>query len=85
MDARSPDTDRETERVHIELLRRTGPARRAQMAWSLSAQVIGLARRAMRLSAGLDDPTEVDLRFVAVHYGRELAEGVRARLAARKP
>ena len=71
--------------MHIELLRRAGTARRAQMAWSLSAQVIGLARRAMRLSAGLDDPTEVGLRFVAAHYGPELAEGVRARLAARKP
>jgi hypothetical protein len=85
MQARSADTDPETERVHIEMLRRAGPARRAQMALSLSAQVIELAHQAIRRSTGLTDPVEVGLRFVEMHYGSELAAGVRAYLAARNP
>jgi hypothetical protein len=85
MQARSADTDPETERVHFEMLRKAGPARRAQMALSLSAQVISLAHRAIRRSTGLTDPVEVGLRFVEIHYGPELAAGVRAYLAARKP
>jgi hypothetical protein len=85
MQARSADTDPETERKHFELLRNAGPARRAQMALSLSAQVIGLAHRAIRNSTGLTDPVEVGVRFVELHYGPELAAGVRARLAARTP
>ncbi len=85
MQARSADTDPDTERKHFELLRAAGPARRAQMALSLSAQVIGLAHRAIRESTGLTDPVEVGLRFVELHYGLELAAGVRTRLAARTP
>ena len=85
MKARSADTDPETERVHIELLRRAGVGRRAQMALSLSAQVIGLAHLAIRRSAGVTDPVEVGLRFVELHYGPELAAGVREYVAARKP
>jgi hypothetical protein len=85
MRARSADTDPETERKHCDLLREAGPARRAQMALSLSAQVIGLAHRAIRDSTGLTDPVEVGLRFVELHYGPELAAGVRACLDPRTP
>jgi hypothetical protein len=85
MQARSADTDPEAERVHFEMLRKAGPARRAQMALSLSAQVISLAHRAIRQSTGLTDPVEVRLRFVELHYGSELAAAVRAYLAARRP
>jgi hypothetical protein len=59
--ARSADTDPEAEAVQIELLRRAGPARRAQMALELSAQVIGLARRAIRRSHPKAPESEVDL------------------------
>jgi predicted transcriptional regulator len=85
MQARSADTDPETERKHFELLRQAGSARRAQMALALSAQVIEMAHRAIRNATGLRDPVEVKLRFVEIHYGPELAAGVRSCLAARKP
>ena len=85
MQARSADTDPETERVHFEMLRTAGPARRAQIALSLSAQVISLAHEAIRRSTGLTDPVAVGLRFVEIHYGAELAAAVRAYLAARRP
>ena len=85
MPSRSADTDPDADRVQIELLRQAGTARRAGMALSLSAQVIGLARRAIRRS--LVDPTEeeVSLRFVERHYGEELASDLRRFLAARRP
>lgn len=82
MQARSADTDPEAERVQIDLLRQAGVARRAAMALALSAQVIGLARRALRRSMEQATEEQIALRFVELHYGRELATGLRARLAA---
>ena len=84
MEARSADTDADAERVQIELLRRAGPARRAAMALSLSAQVIGLARRAIRESMPGATDEQVGLRFVELHYGRELAAELRRFLSARQ-
>lgn len=60
-------------------------ARRAGMALSLSAQVIGLARRALRRSLSGATEEEVGLRFVELHYGRELASELRRSLSARRP
>jgi hypothetical protein len=76
------DTDPEAERVQLELLRSAAPGRRAQMALDLSALVIGLARRGLRTTLP-SGSTEQDaaLRFVELHYGSELADGVRRRLA----
>jgi hypothetical protein len=50
---------------------------------SLSAEVIGLARRALARSYPGASKGDLDLRFVELHYGRGLAEGVRADLARR--
>jgi hypothetical protein len=55
------------------------------MALSLSAQVIGLARRALRRSLPNASEEEIGLRFVDLHYGRELAAELRRFLAARRP
>jgi hypothetical protein len=79
------DTDPDAEKVQIELLRRAGPTRRAAMALSLSAQVIGLARRAIRRSLPGASEEEIGLRFVELHYGRELAAELRRFLSARRP
>ena len=81
----SADTDFEAERVHLELLRRAGPAHRAGMALSLSAQVIGLARRAIRRSHPGASQEEVGLRFVERTYGSELASELRRFIASRRP
>jgi hypothetical protein len=83
--ALSADTDRDSDKVQIALLRRAGAARRAAMALSLSAQVIGLARRALRRSLPGASEEEIGLRFVERNYGRELASGLRRFLAARRP
>lgn len=84
MSARSADTHPEAERVQIELLRRAGPARRARMALSLSAQVIALARRALQRAHPEATEEEIGLLFVEQNYGAELAAGVRRRLAEKK-
>jgi hypothetical protein len=83
VEARSPDTDPEAERVQIDLLRRAGAARRAQMSLALSAQVIGLARRAIRRSLPGATAAEAGLRFVELHYGPDLAADLRRYLADR--
>ena len=84
MNARSLDTDPEAERVQVDLLRKAGRERRAEMALKLSAQVIALARRAIRRAAPGATEEEIGLRFVELHYGRDLAEGVRRDLEARR-
>ncbi len=84
MHARSADTDPEAEAVQIELLRRAGVARRAQLALSLTQTVVMLARRAIRRSLGDTSDEQVGLRFVELHYGADLAEEVRRYLAARR-
>jgi hypothetical protein len=80
------DTDPEADRVQLELLRAAQPGRRAQMALDLSALVIVLARRGLRttLPPGASEQ-DAALRFVELHYGSELAAGVRRRLAQGRP
>ncbi|MFI5183524.1 MAG: hypothetical protein ACHQNV_03930 [Vicinamibacteria bacterium] len=84
MALRSADTDREADDVQMALLREAGVGRRARMTLSLSGEVIGLARQAIRRT--LQEPTdeEVGLRFVELHYGLDLATDVRRFLASRR-
>jgi hypothetical protein len=84
MQARSADTDPDAEKVQFDLLRQAGPTRRSQMALNLSAQVISLARRALRRADPDASDDEIKLRFVELHYGAELAAEVRRYLAARR-
>lgn len=76
MRAQSDDTDLRAEMVQIDLLRKATVSRRAAIAFSLSETAIGLARRAIRLQDTNQTDREVLLRFVAIHYGPELAERI---------
>jgi hypothetical protein len=80
---RPADTDADAERVQVNLLRAAPVARRLALALSLSATVIGAARRAIARSYPHASPRELDLRFVEVHYGAEMAAGLRADLERR--
>jgi hypothetical protein len=72
------DTDPESARVQIELLRAAGPTRRASLALELTRTVIALSRRALRAAhPSLTEP-ELEVLWVELHYGRELADGLRA-------
>ncbi len=63
------DTDPESERVQIELLRAASPSRRARLALGLSRTVIALSRRALRAAhPDLPEP-EIEALWVELHYG----------------
>jgi hypothetical protein len=78
------DTDPETERVHLELLRAASPSRRLRLALSLSRTAMSLSRGGLARTSPDASPEEIGLRFVALNYGPRLAEDVRAYLAARR-
>lgn len=77
------DTDPETERVQLELLRSASPSRRLRLALSLSRTTLSLAHDGLARGRPGASPEEIGLRFVALNYGRELAEEVRSTLRAR--
>jgi hypothetical protein len=79
------DTDPEAQRVHLELMRRATPARRIRLALSLSRSVMSLSRDGLGRRLEDASPEELGLRFVALHYGADLADDVRVDLALRKP
>ncbi len=71
------DTDLATRRFQIQLLREAGSTKRAELALSLSRTVVGLSRRAIRRAMPDADERLINLRFVELHYGTQLAEGLR--------
>ena len=75
--ARPADTTIEAERVQVELLRAAPVSRRLSLAFSLSATVIGAARRALARAYPQASQQERDARFVDLHYGPELAAAIR--------
>jgi len=81
--ARPTDTAPDAERVQVNLLRAAPVARRLHLALSLSATVIGAARRALARAQPHASPRELDLRFVELHYGADVAAGLRAELDRR--
>jgi hypothetical protein len=76
------DTHPAAAKVQLELLRRAGATRRAEIALRLSDDVVGRSRRALAASLPGATELEVKLRWVELWYGAELAERIRAYLAA---
>jgi hypothetical protein len=76
------DTDPETARVHLDLIRGASPARRLDLALSLSGSVIALSRARASQGSSAAEARVLGLRFVELAYGPELAAGVRERLRA---
>ena len=81
---RPADTSVEAERVQIDLLRKAPVSRRLHLAWSLSATVISVARRALARAQPHASQQDLDLRFVELHYGPDLAASLRAELIRRQ-
>ena len=80
MAASLSDTDSDSLRVQIDLLRRASPGRRLGLALALSADVASLALAGIRRRSPGISGTDAGLRFVEIHYGSDLASAVRARL-----
>ena len=71
------DTSPEAEAVQIELLRRASVSERIAKAMSLTRMTFHLAKRAIaRANPGLGQ-RELDLIFIEIHYGKDLADRVR--------
>ena len=73
----SPDTSSEAEKVQIELIRESSVSRRISKVRSLSQTAMYLSRRAIQRTKPFLSEREVDLAFVANHYGENLAECLR--------
>ena len=83
MSARPADTDADAERVQVELLRAAPVARRLRLALSVTATVVGAARRALVRAQPEASARDLDVRFVELHYGADLATGLRNDLERR--
>ncbi len=77
------DTDPLAGEVQTELLRQASPAQRLALTRSLSRTVIGLSRRAMARANPSLSAVEIDLLFVEIHYGQEIARSLERTLAKR--
>ena len=77
------DTHPEAEAVRQELLRRATIDEKLAAVRALSATVISLCRQGIRERHPEFSERDVDLCFVEMNYGRELAEAVRQRLESR--
>ncbi len=71
------DTSPAAAEFQIRLLREASPARRMRVVRSLSRSVIELSRRALRRRHPNATEDEIDIAFVALHYGPEPAARVR--------
>lgn len=80
MKTQAIDTNPKTEAVLISLLQKATPAQKMSQVRSLTQTVIHLSKRAIARANKDIDAQEVDLRFVELHYGKELADRVRAYL-----
>jgi hypothetical protein len=78
MISQSPDTAPQAEKVQIGLIRKSSISKRVSRVLSLSQTTMYLSRRAIQRANPLLSEREVDLAFVANHYGESLAERLRS-------
>lgn len=84
MISQSPDTAPEAEKVQIELIRSANVSKRISIVRSLSQTTMYLSRRAIRRANPSLSEREVDLAFVAYHYGADLAERLRSYMESKR-
>lgn len=68
------DTNVKTEKIQIVLLRKLSFSERISRLRSLSQTVINLSRRAIQRANPELSEKELNYKFVAYHYGNEIAE-----------
>ena len=70
------DTSPEAEKVQIELLRRCSVAERFAKVRSLTARTFGLSKRAIARANPDLSPQKLQIKFIELHYGKDLADRV---------
>ena len=78
------DTDVKMAAKQIELLRAAGPARRAAIGLGMSTLAIRMARQAIQRRHPEWSELEVNLFWAEVHYGKKIADQVRAYMDSRQ-
>ena len=68
------DTDEKIEKIQIDLIRRLSTSERVTRLRSLSRTVTILSRRAIRNANPELSEKELKYKFIAYHYGNEIAE-----------
>jgi hypothetical protein len=81
--AQLSDTEANTERIQIALIRNLNISERISRLRSLSQTVISLSRRAIRRANPELSEKELNYKFVAYHYGNEIAEQFKKYLDSR--
>jgi len=77
------DTSPEAEKVRIRLLQEASLQERFALTCSLTATAVSLSRRAIARANPHLTPEEVGIKFVELHYGEQLAAGLREYLKNR--
>lgn len=77
MTVQAIDTQPQAEEIQLMLLRQASIAKRVAVMRSLSRTTIQLSRRAIHRANPHYTPLEVNLAFVAYHYGEEMAQRLR--------
>ena len=85
MICQSPDTTPQAEKVQIELIRQSSVAKRISIVRSLTQTAMFLSRRAIQRANPSLSEREVDLLFVELHYGKDLAERLRSYMERERP
>ena len=84
MRTQSMDTSPEAERVQIELIRKASPARLFEMVRSMSQTMIQASRQTLRQLHPDATQEDLNLLFIELYYGKDLAQCVRMYLEKRK-
>jgi hypothetical protein len=84
MNSELDDTPPEEEKALIEWLRKKTPSQRLELGLSLTQANLERIREDIRQANPNASKEELDLIFVEVNYGEELAERVRTYLARRR-
>ena len=83
IDTHSLDSYPEDEQAQIECSRKASPAKRFAIVEELSRAAIEGSRDSIRRDYPNANEEEIGLIFVEIHYGKKLADGVRADLERR--
>jgi len=80
MNTQSIDTNIKSEHMLISLLREKSVAKKFSLIRSLSQSTIQLSKRAIaRANEGIDDD-QVNIIFIELHYGKDLAHRFKKRI-----
>jgi len=83
MRTQSIDTSPEAERVQIELIRKASPVKLFGLVRSMSQTMIQASRQTLRQLHPDLTQEELNLLFIELYYGKDLAERVRVDLEKR--